>query len=138
MPGVVKTAPNVLITGTPVRHRAVPAAPLPLTARAAAQGTGKTTLSAEIARRSAAAAAPPALLPTGLRGSRACVARHSTGLEHINVSEMVKAQGLHWCACRSAAPTARAAPPLSPLQRKPESVARAQRAGRAVGQLYPG
>ena len=78
MPGVVKTAPNVLITGTPVRHRAVPAAPLPLTARAAAQGTGKTTLSAEIARRSAAAARP-ALLPTGLRSSRACVARAARG-----------------------------------------------------------
>ena len=110
MPGVVKTAPNVLITGTPVRPRAVPAAPLPASDCVAAQGTGKTTLSAEIARRSAAAAAPPALLPTGLRGSRACVARHSTGLEHINVSEMVKAQGLHWCACRSAPPTAPSLP----------------------------
>ena len=47
------------------------------------------------------------------------------------MSEMVKAQGLHWCACRSVSPSL-------PLERKPESVARAQRAGRAVGQLYPG
>ena len=44
-----KMQPNVLITGTP--------------------GTGKTTLSAEVARR--------------------------TGMEHVNVGEIVTAQGLH-------------------------------------------
>ena len=104
MPGVVKTAPNVLITGTPVRHRAVPAAPLPAHCSRGCSGhwedhaERRDRPTVRCRRPSRFAAHRPAQL-TRVRGSR------STGLEHINVSEMVKAQGLHWCACRSAAPT---------------------------------